>query len=190
MLRQNIQLLNLTLICFILCGCATAVRGSAERVQINSVPEGAMAVSDSLAKRPQIYDDGSQHNFYGCAPTPCSINFSRKSAPVVEITKAGYAPIKFKIVSSWETGAGSLTPGAIVAGTENGSHVIAGQPDALRRIPIQGASLIGGVATLGAGPALDVITGASFSLSPNPVTAKLAPLPLSGNGARLTRPAE
>jgi len=51
--------------------------------------------------------------------------------------------------------------------------VIAGKPDALKRIPIQGASITGGLVTLGAGSVLDYASGANLSLSPNPVTVKL-----------------
>lgn len=170
-------------LCAGLSGCATAVRGSSEAVEISSLPQGASAISDLPSKRPLTFKDGSVHNFYGCAPTPCRINLPRRSAPVVLVSKQGYAPIKFKIVSTWETGAASVPPGAVVAGTPGGSHVIAGTPDALRRIPVQGASLIGGVMSVGAGSAIDFISGSNFSLSPNPVTVKLAPLGVSAPGS-------
>jgi len=56
-----------------------------------------------------------------------------------------------------------------------------GSPDLLKRIPIGGASIFGGVMTLGAGSIVDGATGAGLSLSPNPVTVFLAP-------AEVTRP--
>ena len=155
--------------------CATATRGSHEMIQINSVPEGAAAITDFKAKRLQTFKDGTQSEYWGCAPTPCGINLPRKSAPVVDVSLDGFKSIKFKIVSTWETGASSVPSGAIVAGTQRGSHVIAGKPDVLKRIPIQGASVTGGVATLGAGSVLDYVSGANLSLSPNPVTVILAP---------------
>ena len=145
-------------------------------VQVSSVPEGASAISNLKAKRSQTFQDGTKSEYFGCAPTPCGINLPRKSDPVVEVRKSGYKPIKFKIVSTWETGAASVPTGAIIAGTQSGSHVIAGKPDVLKRIPIQGASITGGVFTLGAGSVLDYVSGANLSLSPNPVTVKLAPL--------------
>jgi len=73
------------------------------------------------------------------------------------------------------TSSTSLATGTIVAGTQRGSHVVVGSPDLLKRIPIGGASIFGGVMTLGAGSIVDVATGAGLSLSPNPVTVFLAP---------------
>ena len=166
-------MLSLTLISLCLSACATATRGSHEMVRINSLPEGATAISDLKASKQQSYQDGTVSAYYGCAPTPCGINLPRKSDPVISVSKDGYEPIKFKIVSTWETGSASVSSGAIVSGVPTGSHVIAGKPEALKRIPIQGASMTGGLFTLGAGSVLDYASGANFSLSPNPVTVKL-----------------
>ena len=158
---------------FLITACATATRGTHEMVRVNSVPEGASAISNLKAPRLQTFQDGTMSPFYGCAPTPCGINLPRKSDPVVEVSKDGHESIKFKIVSTWETASASVPPGAIVSGTPRKSHVIAGKPDALKRIPIQGASITGGLVTLGAGSVLDYASGANLSLSPNPVTVKL-----------------
>lgn len=155
--------------------CATATRGTHEMVRVISVPEGAVAISNLKAPRTQTFNDGTSSDYYGCAPTPCGINLPRKSDPVIHVAKDGYESIKFKVVSTWETGSASVAPGAIVSGTPTRSHVIAGQPDALKRIPIQGASITGGLFTLGAGSVLDYAVGANLSLSPNPVTVKLVP---------------
>jgi len=154
-----------------LSGCATAVRGTHEMVQINSEPAGARAISNIPNKTKISNLDG----FYGCEPTPCGINFSRRAEPVISIEKDGYKNIKFKVVSSIATSSTSLATGTIVAGTQNGSHVVVGSPDFLKRIPIGGASIFGGVMTLGGGSIVDVATGAGLSLSPNPVTVFLAP---------------
>jgi len=154
-----------------LSGCATATRGTHEMVNINSEPAGARAISNIPNKTKNSNLDG----FYGCEPTPCRINFSRRSEPVISIEKAGYKDIKFKVISSVATSSTSLATGTIVAGTQRGSHVVVGSPDLLKRIPIGGASIFGGVMTLGAGSIVDVATGAGLSLSPNPVTVFLAP---------------
>lgn len=153
-----------------LSGCATATRGTHERVEINSNPIGASAISDIKNKTSEDNING----FYGCNPTPCSINFTRRAAPVIEVSKDGYQPIKFKIVSSVTTSASAVPTGSIVAGTPNGSHIVAGRPEFLKSIPVGGASIFGGVMSLGAGTVLDIATGAGLSLSPNPVTAFLA----------------
>lgn len=173
---KNIRLSILISSTVLMTACASATRGSHEMIQVNSVPQGASAISNLKSKRSLTFQDGTKSEYFGCAPTPCGINLPRKSDPVVEVKKAGYQSIKFKIVSTWETGAASVPTGAIVAGTQNGSHVVAGKPDALKRIPIQGASITGGVFTLGAGSVLDYVSGANLSLSPNPVTVNLAPL--------------
>jgi len=171
------RLLLLVSIGVIISGCATATRGTHEMVQINSEPAGARAISNIPNKTKNSNLDG----FYGCEPTPCGINFSRRAQPVISIEKEGYKDIKFKVVSSVATSSTSLSTGTIVAGTQRGSHVVAGSPDLLKRIPIGGASIFGGVMTLGAGSIVDGATGAGLSLSPNPVTVFLAP-------AEVTRP--
>lgn len=152
-------------------GCATATRGTHEVVKINSEPTGARAISNIPNKTKNSNLDG----FYGCEPTPCDINFSRRAEPVISIEKDGYKDIKFKVVSSVATSSNSVPTGSIVAGTRRGSHVVAGSPEFLKTIPVGGASIFGGVMSLGAGTVLDIATGAGLSLSPNPVTAFLAP---------------
>jgi len=164
-------LISISLVGIITSGCATATRGTHEVVEINSEPSGARAISNI----PNMTKNSNLDGFYGCVPTPCSINFSRRAEPVISVEKDGYKDIKFKIVSSVATSSTAVPVGSIVAGTRNGSHVVAGSPDLLKRIPVGGASIFGGVMSLGAGTVLDIATGAGLSLSPNPVTAFLAP---------------
>lgn len=152
-------------------GCATATRGTHEMVVINSEPPGARAISNI----PNTTEKNNLDGFYGCKPTPCGINFSRRAEPVISIEKEGYKDIKFKIISSIATSSTSLPTGTVVAGTQNGSHVVVGSPNFLKRIPIGGASIFGGVMTLGGASIVDNVTGAGLSLSPNPVTVFLAP---------------
>ena len=161
----------LAIIAFSISGCATATRGTHEVLQINSEPSGARAISDIPSK-------GSKDNingFIGCEPTPCDLNISRRAEPVITVEKEGYKAIKFKVVSSVATSSSSVPTGSIVAGTRNGSHVVAGSPDFLKRIPVAGASIFGGVMSFGAGSLLDIATGAGLSLSSNPVTVFFAP---------------
>jgi len=155
----------------IISGCATATRGTHEVVKINSEPTGARVISDIPNKTKKNNFEG----YYGCEPTPCGINISRRAAPVLKIEKEGYESIKFKIVSSNATSATSVKTGAVVAGTQEGSHVVAGDPEFLKRIPVGGAIIFGGLMSLGGGLVLDAATGAGRSLSPNPVTVFLAP---------------
>lgn len=158
---------------FSLSACATATRGTHEMVKISSEPSGARVISD-------IPNDTQKNNiegFYGCEPTPCGVNISRRANPVLTVEKQGYESIKFKIVSSNATSATSVPTGAVVAGTQEGSHVIAGSPELLKRIPVGGAIIFGGLMSMGGGLVLDAATGAGRSLSPNPVTVFLSPTP-------------
>jgi len=171
--RSNYHITTLCLSALILSGCATATRGTHERVMINSEPIGAQA----LWNIPSNSAKNTIEGFIGCDPTPCGLNLPRKSAPVITVSKDGYQAIKFKIVSSNATSATSVPTGSIVAGIAPGSYVQAGSPDLLKRIPVGGAIIAGGLFSLGGGLILDAATGAGRSLSPNPVTAFLAPLP-------------
>lgn len=159
-----------------LTGCATATRGTQERVFIHSEPPGARVTSDIKDSKTVTFDDGTQSDYRGCAPTPCSINFSRKAAPVLRIEKDGYQPLNVKIVSSWATGSKSIASGSIVAGIPPGSHAVTGDADLLKRIPIQGAMFTTGLMTFGVAPLVDIAAGSNRSLSPNPVTIFLAPM--------------
>lgn len=154
--------------------CATATRGTHERVRIISVPEGAMAQSDMKSKKMLTYADGTESEYIGCAPTPCNINFSRRANTVVTMTKPGYDTIKFKVISTWETGSSAVKAGTIVAGLPTGSHVVAGKTDLLKRIPVHGGMFASSI-FYGVGPVMDIATGANLSLSPNPVTVYFAP---------------
>lgn len=159
-----------------LSSCATATRGTQERVFIHSEPPGARVISDIKESETVTFADGTSSDYAGCAPTPCSVNFSRKSDPVLRIEKDGYHPISVKIVSSWATGPKSIRPGSIVAGIPPGSHAVAGNADLLKKIPIQGAMFTTGLITFGVAPIVDIAAGSNRSLSPNPVTIFLAPL--------------
>ena len=164
-----------------LSACATATRGTHERVMINSEPAGAAAITDLKASAKQSFEDGTTSDFYGCSPTPCSINLPRKSSPVVDMTLDGHQPIKFKILSTWETGSSSVPAGAIISGTARGTYVRVGEPNLLKRIPISGGMFTTGLVTWGVGPVVDLATGSNRSLSPNPVTVFFAPDPQSSN---------
>ena len=158
-----------------LSSCATATRGTQERVRIESDPIGATVTSDIKSQKTVTYANGTSAQYIGCAPTPCSLNISRKANPVLTIKKDGHQTLKVKIVSSWATGSRSVASGSLVAGLPPGSHAVAGSADALKRIPIQGAMFGTGLMTFGVAPLIDIAAGSNRSLSPNPVTVFLAP---------------
>ena len=75
------NLLKAALILLMLSGCATAVRGTTQSVQFESIPSGALV---------KTYRNGSCY-------TPCSLRFHRKHRPTVLIEKAGYEPHQVKL---------------------------------------------------------------------------------------------
>ena len=153
--------------------CATTTRGTHENVFIESSPPGATAMTKISLQDPISLGDGTESFYLGCAPTPCSINIPRKKSPIITVSKSGYDPISFLVLSTWETGPSSVAEGSIVAGVPDGSHVIAGKADLSKRIPIAGGMWSTGLVTYGVGPVVDLATGANRSLSPNPVTVIL-----------------
>jgi len=169
MLKQKI---TLGLLCLSLSACATLTRGTHEVVTINSEPVGAKVVSDIQSKTETNTIDG----YLGCDPTPCGINLPRKSNPLITVSKAGYQSIKFKLISTNATSKSTTPEGTIIAGIPSGSYVQAGKPAFLRSIPVGGFIVLDAVQTLGVSAIVDATSGAGRSLSPNPVTAFLAPL--------------
>lgn len=163
---------GLPLLCALLPlgACATATQGTREGLSVNSEPAGARAVTDIPATGQWAID-----GYLGCEPTPCSISVPRKQAPVVTVSKEGYQSIRFKVTSAVATSATSVPTGALVAGLPDGSHVVAGRPDLLKRIPVGGRVATGALFTFGASAVVDVMAGANLNLAPNPVTAILVP---------------
>lgn len=159
--------------CFIgLNACATVTQGMNEGLRVESVPPGTTALSDIKSR-----SDKAINGYIGCRPTPCSMSISRKSNPVISVSLDGFTPIKFKVSSAVATSSTSVPTGSLVAGLPTGSHVIAGQADLLKRIPVGGRVFAGVVMTFGLSTIVDVgITGANKNLSPNPVTVFLAPI--------------
>ena len=168
MLKRKIAVLILSLS---LSACATLTRGTHEVVEINSEPVGAKAISDVQSKNQKNTIGG----YIGCEPTPCGLNLPRKSTPLITVSKDGHQTIKFKLISTNATSKSATPEGSIVAGVPPGSYVQAGRPTFLKSIPMGGVIVWDAITTMGASALLDASTGAGRSLSPNPVTAFLAP---------------
>lgn len=164
---MNLRLILSASVTVALTACATVTKGTHEEVKINSDPIGAKAVSDIR---------GSDGQLIRCEATPCVLNLPRKSRARVTISKEGYQSIIFALASSRATSATSVPAGAIVSGTPDGSHVVAGSQDLLKRVPVSVTAAGNAFFTMGAAVPIDMATGANLSLSPNPVTAILKPL--------------
>jgi len=159
------------ILCLNLGACASLTRGTHEGVEFNSEPAGATVVSDIQSDKQDLAING----YLGCSPTPCKIRFSRKSTPVLTVSKDGYESIKFQLISTNATSKSATPEGTIIAGIPPGSYAQAGKPKFLKSIPVGGLIVSDAILTLGASALLDYGTGAGRSLSPNPVTAFLAP---------------
>jgi hypothetical protein len=156
----------------ILSACTTMTQGAREGLRVESVPPGATALTDIKSTGTHSVD-----GYIGCAPTPCSMSISRKASPVVRVSLDGHQPIKFKVTSAVATSSTSIPTGSLIAGLPPGSHVVSGEAEFLKRIPVGGRVFVGGIMTFGAAALVDVaITGANKNLTPNPVTVFLAPL--------------
>lgn len=168
-----------------LTACATVTQGMNGGLRVESVPPGATALTNIQSSANEAIN-----GYIGCSPTPCSISISRKADPVISVSLDGHTPIKFKVTSAVATSSTTFPTGTLVAGLPTGSHVIAGQADLLKRIPVGGRVAAAGLMTFGLSTIVDVgITGANKNLSPNPVTVFLAPLGgWSDNGADLAAP--
>ena len=150
---------------FLLAGCATMTRGTQERVDVETVPSGA-SVTASTGQ--------------ACSPTPCSLQLSRRSRPVLSVELEGHASLRVALAPAVETPNRAVPEGTLVAGLPPGSFAVAGRAAALKAIPMGGASLMGGFTTMGVGTVVDVASGAHLSLAPNPLTVVLAPLAAEG----------
>ena len=168
MLKQKIIL---GVLCLSLSACATLTRGTHEVVSINSEPVGAKAISDVQSNSQK----NTLNGYIGCEPTPCELNLPRKSTPLITVSKDGYQDIKFKLISTNSTSKTATPEGSIIAGIPPGSYAQAGKPTFLKSIPVGGVIIWDAITTMGASAVLDASTGAGRSLSPNPVTAFLAP---------------
>lgn len=92
-------------------GCATVTRGTKDVLEINTTPAAAQATTS---------------NGFACA-TPCALKMPRRSEFDVDISKAGYKPVRVHVTSkvSGQGGAGMagnvLVGGIIGAGVDMGT---------------------------------------------------------------------
>lgn len=101
----------LTVSAISMSGCATVTRGTKDVLEINTTPAAAQATTS---------------NGFACA-TPCALKMPRRSEFDVDISKAGYKPVRVHVTSkvSGQGGAGMagnvLVGGIIGAGVDMGT---------------------------------------------------------------------
>lgn len=175
---KTLKVCSLGLTALLLSGCLTVTRGASDDIVVNSVPDGAfvsaVVMTDSKDGMVSLPSEGAQLQ---CQSTPCAVTIPRTKHARISVNKEGFHPINFMVLSKGSSPTSSIRPGTIVAGEISGSHVIAGSPKTLTRyVPGNTMVLLQAGATYGIGTAIDVVSGANRSFSPNPVTVMLAPL--------------
>jgi hypothetical protein len=163
----------------LLSGCLTVSRGTTEKLNVISNPTGANVEAELLLQSGDLDKNNKNKNKeLSCNPTPCSVEIPRNNHARVSVSKDGYQPIKFLAVSKGSSPTSTIKPGMIVAGTPQGSHVVAGSPATATRYisgnTLTALQILTGYGT--AGTIVDKASGANRSFSPNPVTVNLVPI--------------
>ena len=94
-----------------LCACATVTRGTKQKIEFTSTPEGA---------------DVKTSEGYSCV-TPCKTKLKRKTGFDAVFTKEGFEPTTVKVRSKFSgggaaAGAGNILLGGIIGGVVDGSN--------------------------------------------------------------------
>ena len=98
-----IRSLCLYLSIFVLSGCATVNRGATDYFRIDTVPQGATAVTSIETRESKIArkrNNELKPIYHSCEPTPCAIGLSRHSKFIVTLTHPGYEPTELFITNS------------------------------------------------------------------------------------------
>ena len=171
-----------------LSGCATLVRGPNTNFNIATEPPGASVTTNLVIPKWRRSDP----EYYACAPTPCSLEVSRRSEFEVVVSMDGYHPATIQVTSGFGRGGPqSSTAGAVTGAT--GAYIVSyslitSTASALSAVATAGMST--SAASAGAGSAAatgaagvgmlflggDWISGAMLDLRPNPLVLVMIPL--------------
>lgn len=110
-MKNLYRLSALALMSVSLCACATVTRGTKQKIEFTSTPEGA---------------DVKTSEGYSCV-TPCKAKLKRKTGFDAVFTKEGYEPTTVKVRSKFSgggaaAGAGNILLGGIIGGVVDGSN--------------------------------------------------------------------
>ena len=110
-MKNLYRLSALALMSALLCACATVTRGTKQKIEFTSTPEGA---------------DVKTSEGYSCV-TPCKTKLKRKTGFDAVFTKEGYEPTTVKVRSKFSgggaaAGAGNILLGGIIGGVVDGSN--------------------------------------------------------------------
>ena len=184
--------------------CATVTRGPNVEFHIATEPPGAAvttnletsAMREEVRRQKRLIRYGVINEedavplaaeYYGCAPTPCSIKIGRRSEFTATVSLPGYHPASVEITSGFgKGGSGKAAGGAAVSAT--GGYVVTYATTAAALAPFaafgassavsSAASSAATSAATGIGIsflAVDVLSGAMLDVRPNPLVLVLVP---------------
>jgi len=199
-----IRSLCLYLSIFVLSGCATVNRGATDYFRIDTVPQGATAVTSIETRESKIArkrNNELKPIYHSCEPTPCAIGLSRHSKFIVTLTHPGYEPTELFItnspksaayvantastvttVTSATAGSALLTATAIGITAQVSGAIVGSLASVASGGLISSQAVVAGassaLAVTGTMLAIDAGTGANNNLYPNPVSLSLTPIGL------------
>ena len=106
--------------CLLVQACATITRGTNDVLEVQSTPGGAQVTTT---------------NGYSCAQTPCAMKMSRRSEFDVDVTKAGYKPVRVHVTNKVKGQGGAAMAGNVILGGIIGAGVDAGTGAMLDLVP-------------------------------------------------------
>ena len=171
-------------------------RGSRDTFIVYTTPIAASVTTDlAIAKDEDDIDLGGEDTYFGCSPTPCSIDMPRKIGFSVLITKDGYLPQTFTVdsltykeltkrnknavigtslASGAVVGSSIMTIDAILAGATGVTTGAATTALAATMLPV---AVVGTMAL-----SVDAGSGANLDFYPNPISTKLIKQETSQDG--------
>ncbi len=162
----------------VLPSCATAIRGTNDKLIVETIPDGARVTTDrKMGKN----DDGSIR-YAGCEATPCTIKMPRRSEFLMTVEKDGYEPYEIGVTNGLKKEAmrsNLATTGTVgVAVGVTSAVAFAGVASGGTGALVAGGAAVAGItagAALGATLLVDGPSGALLNLQPNPIVLEMAP---------------
>ena len=162
----------------VLPSCATAIRGTNDKLIIETIPDGARVTTDrKMGKN----EDGTIR-YAGCEATPCTIRMPRRSEFLMTVEKEGYAPYEIGVTNGLKKEAlrsNLATSGTVgVAMGVTTAVAFAGVASGGTGALVAGGAAVAGItagAALGATLLVDGPSGALLNLQPNPIVLEMAP---------------
>ncbi|MEP1229797.1 MAG: hypothetical protein ABJG88_03910 [Litorimonas sp.] len=100
---MTLRTLILLVMACLITGCATVNRGSSDHFRIDSVPQGATAITSietSKSKRARAKDKNQAPVYKSCTPTPCAIKIQRLSEFTVRLEHENYETVEMFVTNS------------------------------------------------------------------------------------------